>query len=63
MSIYNTHMTGNCADVCSLITGGGIINYNVMAMTYIFFWRHIKAQGVDRSTFAYKGWFQPYSVR
>lgn len=46
----------------SLITGGGIINYNIMCLTYIFFWRAVKAQGVDRSKFAYTGWFQPYSV-
>lgn len=46
----------------SLITGGGIINYNIMCLTYIFFWRAVKAQGVDRKTFAYTGWFQPYSV-
>jgi amino acid permease len=45
-----------------LITGGGIINYNIMCLTYIFFYRAVKAQGVDRSKFAYTGWFQPYSV-
>jgi hypothetical protein len=33
-----------------------------MCLTYIFFWRAVKAQGVDRSKFAYTGWFQPYSV-
>jgi hypothetical protein len=30
----------------SLITGGGIINYNIMCLTYIFFYRAVKAQGV-----------------
>lgn len=33
-----------------------------MTVTYIFFWRAVKAQGVDRKQFAYTGWFQPYSV-
>jgi len=48
--------------VSSLITGGGIINYNIMCLTYIFFYRAVKAQGVDRQSFSYTGWFQPYSV-
>lgn len=46
----------------NLVTGGGIINYNVMCMTYIFFHRAVKAQGVDRQAFPYTGWFQPYGV-
>jgi hypothetical protein len=33
-----------------------------MTITYIFFYRAVKAQGVDRNAFAYTGWFQPYSV-
>jgi amino acid transporter len=45
-----------------LVTGGGIINYIVMSLTYIFFYRAVKAQGLDRKQFAYTGWFQPYSV-
>lgn len=46
----------------NLITAGGIINYIVMTVTYIFFYRAMKAQGIDRNTLPYKGWFQPYSV-
>lgn len=46
----------------SLITAGGIINYIVMTITYIFFYNAMKAQGVDRNTLPYTGWFQPYSV-
>lgn len=46
----------------AIITAGGLINYFVITLTYIFFWRAIKAQGVDRNTFPYKGWFQPYSA-
>jgi len=46
----------------NLITAGGIINYIVMTVTYIFFYRAMKAQGISRDTLPYKGWFQPYSV-
>ena len=46
----------------SLITAGGLIDYIVMCVTYIFFYRACKAQGVDRKTFPYTGWFQPYSA-
>lgn len=58
---------GNGANVVltwlvSLITAGGIIDYIVMCITYIFFWRAVKAQNIDRDNFPYKGWFQPYSA-
>lgn len=31
-----------------------------MTVTYIFFHRALKAQGIDRRTLPYTGWFQPY---
>ncbi|KAJ1334239.1 hypothetical protein MN608_04246 [Microdochium nivale] len=43
-----------------LITGGGIINYLVISVTYIFFYRATQAQGVDRKSFPYTGWLQPW---
>lgn len=46
----------------SLITAGGVIDYFVMCVTYLFFYRAVKAQGIDRKTFPYVGWFQPYSA-
>jgi amino acid permease len=46
----------------NLVTAGGVINYWVMCVTYIFFYRACKAQALDRNTLPYKGWFQPYSV-
>ena len=46
----------------NLITAGGLINYIVMTTTYIFFYRACMAQGQDRRTFPYTGWFQPYSA-
>jgi amino acid transporter len=46
----------------NLITAGGVINYIVMAVTYIFFYNACKAQGIDRKTLPYCGWFQPYGA-
>ena len=43
-----------------LVTGGGVINYVVMTVTYIFFYNACKAQGLDRSTLPYYARFQPY---
>jgi amino acid transporter len=31
-----------------------------MCIIYIFFYRALKAQGIERSTLPYIGWFQPY---
>ncbi|KAL7923083.1 amino acid permease/ SLC12A domain-containing protein [Trichoderma austrokoningii] len=44
----------------TLITAGGIIDYLVMSATYLCFYRACKAQGLDRKTFPYVGWGQPY---
>lgn len=46
----------------NLITAGGIIDYIIMTITYIYFYRACVAQGVDRTTFPYCGRFQPYSA-
>lgn len=46
----------------NLVTAGGVINYIVMTLTYIFFYKACKAQGLDRKTLPYRGWFQPYSA-
>lgn len=39
-----------------------LIDYIIMCVTYIFFYRALKAQGIDRNTLPYTGWFQPYSA-
>lgn len=44
----------------NLVTAGGIINYIVMCVTYICFYNATKAQGFDRKSLPYTGWFQPY---
>ncbi|KNG87602.1 hypothetical protein ANOM_005437 [Aspergillus nomiae NRRL 13137] len=46
----------------NLITAGAIIDYIVICVTYIFFYRACQAQSVDRNTFPYLGHFQPYSA-
>ena len=55
---FNGHHTNAVPKVTSTI----YINYFVMATTYIFFYRAVTAQGVDRKTLPYYGWFQPYSA-
>lgn len=42
------------------ITYLGLINYIVITLTYIFFHRACKAQGLDRRTLSYFGYLQPY---
>ncbi|KAF1997767.1 general amino acid permease-like protein AGP2 [Amniculicola lignicola CBS 123094] len=44
----------------NLITAGGLIDFIVMCVTYIAFYNACKAQGIDRRTLPYTGWFQPY---
>ncbi|KAI1385380.1 amino acid permease/ SLC12A domain-containing protein [Hypoxylon trugodes] len=44
----------------SLTQGAQMINYIVMSLTYIFFYYATKAQGIDRRTLPYYGYFQPY---
>ncbi|KAI9369924.1 amino acid permease/ SLC12A domain-containing protein [Aspergillus egyptiacus] len=46
----------------NLITAGGIINYVIISVTYIFFYRATVAQGFDRNELPYTGWFQPYGA-
>lgn len=43
----------------SLITAGALINYFVIALTYLNFHKACKVQGVDRKSFPYFGWWQP----
>lgn len=46
----------------NIITAAQIIDYLVICVTYIFFYRACKAQGVDRRLMPYFGYFQPYSA-
>jgi yeast amino acid transporter len=57
-------VSGSSAEVItwfvSLITAGALIDFAVMALTYINFHKACKVQGIDRRTFPYYGRFQPY---
>jgi amino acid transporter len=44
----------------SLVTAGALIDYLVICITFIQFYRACKAQGIDRRSFPYFGYFQPY---
>jgi amino acid transporter len=46
----------------ALVTAGGLINFITMMITYIAFYKACKAQGVDRNTLPYTGYFQPYQT-
>lgn len=46
----------------SLITGGGVVDYIVMSITFLFYYRACQVQGVDRRTRPYYGRFQPYGA-
>ncbi|KAH8884845.1 hypothetical protein GQ53DRAFT_751793 [Thozetella sp. PMI_491] len=46
----------------NLMTASQLINYSVIAFTYIRFHKAMKAQGVSRDSLPYKGWGQPYAA-
>jgi len=46
----------------NIITAAQVIDYIIICITYIFFYRALKAQGYDRHTLPYYGYFQPYSA-
>lgn len=43
-----------------LVTAGALIDFLVMCITYLNFYRACKVQGIDRKTLPYVGYFQPY---
>lgn len=46
--------------LANLTEAAQLIDYIIMSVTYLFFYRALKAQGFDRRTLPYRGWFQPY---
>jgi amino acid transporter len=44
----------------NLVTAGCVIDYIVMCVTFIYFYRACRAQGIDRKSLPYYGYFQPY---
>ncbi|KAL3474889.1 amino acid permease/ SLC12A domain-containing protein [Aspergillus californicus] len=46
----------------NIVTAGSIINFIVICITYLRFYRACEAQGIDRKTFPYYAYFQPYGA-
>ncbi|KAJ5085138.1 hypothetical protein N7532_009909 [Penicillium argentinense] len=46
----------------NIITAAQVIDYIIICITYIFFYRALRAQNIDRRTLPYFGYFQPYSA-
>ncbi|CCF39572.1 histidine permease [Colletotrichum higginsianum] len=44
----------------SLTQAAQLLNYVVISIVYVFFYRACKAQGLDRKSLPYYGYFQPY---
>ncbi|KAK8113842.1 hypothetical protein PG999_005911 [Apiospora kogelbergensis] len=47
--------------LANLTEASQLISYIVMCVTYLFFYRALKVQGIDRHTLPYVGWWQPWS--
>ncbi|KAM7218147.1 Amino acid permease domain containing protein [Rhypophila decipiens] len=45
----------------NLVTASQLINYSIICVTYLRFYSALKAQGIDRKTLPYRGWFQPFA--
>jgi len=43
----------------NLVTASQVLNYVIMGTTYLFFFRALKAQGIDRRTLPYRGTYSP----
>ncbi|CCH41991.1 General amino acid permease [Wickerhamomyces ciferrii] len=48
--------------IINIVASAQVLNYCMMSITYLGFWRACKAQGIDRSKFKYRSWFQPYTA-
>ena len=44
----------------NLVTASQLLNYVIMGTTYVFFYRALKAQGIDRKTLPYRGMFDKF---
>ncbi|KAM9936699.1 hypothetical protein OXX80_003757 [Metschnikowia pulcherrima] len=46
--------------IINLITSCQLINFTILCFVYVFFYRALKAQGIDRQTLPFVGWYQPW---
>ncbi|EJP61739.1 amino acid transporter [Beauveria bassiana ARSEF 2860] len=60
------NVSSSTADVLTwlinLVTSSGIINYTIISVTYLFFYRATRFQGLDRKQLPYYGYGQPYAT-
>ncbi|KAH3670362.1 hypothetical protein WICMUC_004858 [Wickerhamomyces mucosus] len=48
--------------IINIITASQLFNFSCMSLTFIFFYKAVKRQGLDRDSFTFKSWFQPYTA-
>ncbi|CUM68250.1 uncharacterized protein PRCAT00005971001 [Priceomyces carsonii] len=46
--------------IINLITSCQLLNFSILCFVYVFFYRAVKAQGLDRDSFPFKSWYQPW---
>ncbi|KAF7534523.1 hypothetical protein G7Z17_g13353 [Cylindrodendrum hubeiense] len=46
----------------NIMTAGGLINYLIMSITFLQYYKACQAQGFDRKALPYYGYFQPYGT-
>lgn len=46
--------------IINIITLCQLINFTVLCVVYVFFYRAMKAQNISRDTLPFKGWYQPW---
>ncbi|CAI4219747.1 unnamed protein product [Parascedosporium putredinis] len=46
----------------SLVTASQLLNFAVSCLSYLCFYRALKAQGIDRRSLPYRAWFMPYAA-
>lgn len=59
LSSTSSTVLGWLVGIC---TASYLINYFGTVLTYLHFYSALKAQGIDRNTLPYKGYFQPYTA-
>ncbi|KAK7421859.1 hypothetical protein QQZ08_009737 [Neonectria magnoliae] len=46
----------------NIMTAGGLINYLIMSITFLQYYKATQVQGFNRRALPYFGWFQPYGA-
>ncbi|CAH2351252.1 general amino acid permease Agp2p [[Candida] railenensis] len=46
--------------IINLITSCQLINFTILCVVYVFFYRALEAQNISRDTLPFKGWYQPW---